>query len=296
MNCNNTVHSKTEERANMKKLKLLFIMSILLSSTLNANAALKVTPTVIELQANKVKGNYITTSFNVQGAPDETIRFKVYPSYFEITEEGKMGEIQNATQSNSLVNNARFIPNEFTLVNGNPQKVRLTIANLDKLPDGESRMVLFLEDVQAKEVILPYANKNVTTKLIVKTRVGIPVYVDKGRFVKCGQFDDLTIKKDKNDLYYKLKLSSSGNSKVRYMGKAQIIKNKQLVSEFPVNSNTIKSMGNLYSTEKIPLENIKECGEYTLRIVLNYQDEKGKTKNMIKETVFTVENIQHNTI
>lgn len=276
----------------MKKLKLLLTTLFLLSSFTSAHAALKVSPTVIELEGNKARGNYITTSFNVQGGDKETVRFKVYPSYFEITEDGKMGEIKNTDQPNSLVNKARFIPNEFTLKNGVPQKVRLTIANLDKLPDGESRMVLFLEDVVAKEIILPYENKNVTTKLIVKTRVGIPIYVDKGRFIKCGHFDDLTVKKEKDDLVFNLKLSSSGNSKVRYKGKAQIIKDKKLISEFPVTSNTIKNAGNLYVTEKVPTQDIKEKGDYTLRVVLNYEDEKGRTKSMIKETVFSVENIQ----
>lgn len=280
----------------MKKLKFLFTALLLFLTFTAADAALKVSPTVIELNGNKTRGNYITTSFNVQGGEKETVRFKVYPSYFEITENGKMGEIQNVNAPNSLVDKARFVPNEFTLVNSASQKVRLTIANLDKLPDGESRMVLFLEDVVPKEIILPYENKNVTTKLIVKTRVGIPVYVDKGRFVKCGHFDDLTIKKEKNDLIFNLKLSSSGNSKVRYTGKAQIIKDKKLISEFPVDSNTIKNGGNLYANEKIPTQELREIGNYTLRVVLNYKDEKGSSKNMIKETVFTVENIQNTQI
>ncbi len=273
-------------------MKKFFILLLLLCNLQNTNAALRVTPTVVELNANKAKGNYMTTSFDVKGGDNETIRFKIYPSYFDITEEGKMNEISNSTSPNSLVNNVRFIPNEFTLINGASQKVRLTIADLNKLPDGENRMVLFLEDVQAKEVILPHHNRDIVTRLIVKSRVGIPVYVDKGRFVKCGRFNDLTIENDKKNLYFKLSLSSTGNSKVRYNGKAQIIKEKKLIDEFPVASNTIKNNGNLYVTEIIPIKNIKEKGNYKIRVILNYKDEKGNNKNMTKETEFSVENIE----
>lgn len=276
----------------MKALKLFFIFAALLSGLTSADAALKVTPTVVELDANKARGNYLTTSFTVEGGKSETIRFKVYPEFFEITEDGKMNSIPKTDALNSLMTHARFVPNEFTLTNGVPQKVRLTLANLDKLPDGESRMVLFLEDVVAKEVILPYSQKDVTTKLVVKTRVGIPIYVDKGKFVKCGRFDDLQVQKVEDNLVYKLKLSSTGNSKVRYHGRAQIIKGRELISEFNVSSNTIKSMGNLYNSDVLPISDIKECGDYTLRVILNYKDEKGRPKNMVKETIFTVQNIQ----
>ncbi|MFQ8626425.1 MAG: hypothetical protein ACLSA2_08180 [Candidatus Gastranaerophilaceae bacterium] len=41
-----------------------------------------------------------------------------------------------------------------------------------------------MEDVAAREIVLPSGNRNVTTKLLVKTRVGIPVYLDKGNVTK----------------------------------------------------------------------------------------------------------------
>lgn len=270
-------------------MKKILVLALLIINVQTVFAALKVSPTVIELNANKAKGNYLTTSFNVRGDEGETIRFKVYPSYFEITEEGKMFENPELKSEHSLVNNARFIPNEFTLTNGEEQKVRVTISDLDKLPDGENRMVLFLEDVQAKEIVLPFEKKDVVTKLLVKTRVGIPVYVDKGKFVKCAVLNDLKINKKQNDLFFDLNLTSNGNSKVRYRGIGQIIRGKELVDEFSVYSKTIKNNGDLYVSQKIPLENIKENGEYKLRVILNYENEKGNTKNLIKETFFNVE-------
>ena len=127
--------------------------------------------------------------FTVQGGEDETIRFKVYPEYFKITSKGAMDMLEKMPAEDSLINNIKFVPSEFTLQNGRIQKVRVTVSDFDKLPDGESRLVLFLEDVAAKEVILPYQNKDVTTKLLVKTRVGIPVYLDKGHVIKKGEIE-----------------------------------------------------------------------------------------------------------
>ncbi len=271
--------------------KLLIAAAIFMTTTTVSQAALKVTPTVLELNANNARGNYITTSFNVQGAEDETIRFKVYPSYFEISDQGKMNEFPQSEDPHSLVKNVRFMPNEFTLANGRAQKVRLTVANLKSLPEGESRMILFLEDVVAKEIILPYKN-DVSTKLLVKSRVGVPLYVDKGKFVKCASFDDLTIKKNTDGMILNAKLLSKGNSKVRYSGKAQIIKDKKLVDEFKMNTNAIKNNGELYVSQNIPLNKITETGDYKLRVILNYKNEKEANKQIIKEAEFSVDTIE----
>lgn len=263
---------------------------------MQANAAIKVTPTMIELNANTAHGNYLTSSFDVQGDKNEIIRFKVYPEYFKITSEGTMDALEKMDAPDSLIKYVRFVPSEFTLQNGKTQKVRLTVANLNQLADGESRMVLFLEDVAAKEVILPYENKKVTTKLIIKTRVGIPVYVDKGRVVKNAVLEDLKVKKNNEKLVADIKLVSDGNSKVRYSGKAQIIKDKKLVDEYKIKNNVIGAKNSLFSQEDIPLDKITENGNYTLRMLINYTDEKGRNKNLIKETMFTVDCLPQSSI
>ena len=164
----------------------------------------------------------------------------------------------------------------------------VTFTDLKSLPDGESRMVMFIEDVAAKEIILPNKNKNVNTKLIVKTRLGIPIYVDKGRFVKTGSFNNLTVEKNNKNLVYHMQLSASGNSKVRYHGKAQIIKDKKLIQEFNMNSNTIRANGVFEETGLIP-DNL-EAGDYILKVILTYKNEKGENKNLIKEISFNVSN------
>ncbi len=271
----------------MKKL-LTFIVFLCTVSISQVQAAVKVSPTLIELNANKSNGNYLTTSFCVQADKNEIIRYKLYPEYFTITDEGKMNAITTADKPDNLIPRARFVPNEFTLKNGVPQLVRVTFTDLKSLPDGESRMVMFIEDVAAKEIILPNKNKNVNTKLIVKTRLGIPIYVDKGRFVKAGSFDNLSVERNNKNLVYHMQLSSKGNSKVRYHGKAQIIKDKKLIQEFNMNSNTIRANGNFKESGLIP--NNLEDGDYIFKVILTYKNEKGENKNLIKEISFNVSN------
>ena len=279
----------------MKRISICLLI-LFLASFSKAYAALKVTPTVIELNANQTKGNYLTTAFDVQGDKNETIRFKIYPSYFKITPQGTMEIIDNSSEADNLTKNVRFVPNEFTLQGGNRQKIRLTVANLKNIPDGESRMVLFLEDVAAKELTLPSNVKNVSTKLIVKTRVGIPVYLDKGKFVKCANIENIDLKKQDKELNLALRLSSTGNSKVRYTGRAQIIKDKQLVGEYKIKNRVIGSNNTLLAQEKIPLNDIKENGNYTLRLVIQYADEKGRLKSLIEENQFTIDELVNTNI
>lgn len=271
--------------------RVFYILSVLILTGIFSvsDAAIKVTPTILELNTNNARTNYLTASFDIQGDKNETIRFKVYPEYFKISDTGTMDIYENSDETDCLIKNARFVPNEFTLQNGKSQKVRLTIADLKSLPDGESRMVLFLEDVAAKELFLPSGQRDVQTKLLIKTRVGIPVYVDKGHFVKCAKIDAFNIEKNENEIKAALKIISEGNSKVRYTGKAQIIKDKKLIGEYPVKSNVVGSNSILLTNEAIPLENITDEGEYTLRMILNYSDEKGKLKSIIKENKFTIE-------
>ena len=269
-------------------LRKFAVLLIFLFQITPAFATVKVMPTLIELNANKSRGNYLTTSFSVQADKNETVRFKLYPEYFTITDEGKMDAKPASNDADNLITHARFVPNEFTLKNGIPQIVRVTFTDLKSLPDGESRMVMFIEDVAAKEIMLPNTNKNLNTRLIVKTRLGIPIYVDKGRFIKIGNFDDLKVEKSNKNLVYKMNLSANGNSKVRYHGKAQIIKDNQLIKEFPVNSNTIRANGVFFGSGVIP-ENL-EPGDYVFKVILTYKNEKGENKNLIKETQFHVDN------
>ena len=85
-----------------------------------------------------------------------------------------------------------------------------------------------------------------------------------------------------------MKILSDGNSKIRYSGKAQIIKGRTLIDEKPINNNVVGKKNFLLTNEILPMDKITEGGEYKIRLILNYKDENGKTKNLIKESTVNV--------
>lgn len=93
------------------------------------------------------------------------------------------------------------------------------------------------------------------------------------------------------ELQVALKLSSSGNSKVRYTGKAQIIKDKNLIGEYKIKNHVIGSNNTLSISENIPLNDIKENGDYILRLIIQYTDEKGRLKSLTRESQFTIDDL-----
>ncbi len=181
----------------------------------------------------------------------------------------------------------RFVPSEFTVPPGKSQKVRVNIANIKNLPDGESRAILYLEDVNPKEMNVPN-NFGIGAQLILKTRVGVPVYVDKGKFVKQADIESFEVTKVKNGYLAKAKVLSKGNSKIRYYGKIQIVKGKKLIEEITVESHVVGAENSYLLTEEIATDKIKEAGEYTVRLVLTYTDENDNKKNIKKDAILVM--------
>lgn len=283
----------------MKKLCILILM--LFFSLVEANAAIKISPSTIELNANTTKKDYISTAFNVSGGINETIRFKLYPVFFKYDEKGRFIELKDTGQKDSLMGKIKFYPMEFTCQNGQPQKVRLTITGIKELQNGESRLMLFLEDVNTKEVLLSKLNGNIGGKILVKTRVGVPIYVDKGNFTKKAQLLTLNVNENNGILNCAYKISSNGTSKVRYTGYGYITDdNNNLIKKFKViSSNVPGGMGSYI--EKEQKVDLKDCvlnngKNYNLKFVLTYKDEQYKEKILKRETSFNIVKSNKNNI
>ncbi len=283
----------------MKKLCILILM--LFFSLVEANAAIKISPSTIELNANTTKKDYISTAFNVSGGINETIRFKLYPVFFKYDEKGRFIELKDTGQKDSLMGKIKFYPMEFTCQNGQPQKVRLTITGIKELQNGESRLMLFLEDVNTKEVLLSKLNGNIGGKILVKTRVGVPIYVDKGNFTKKAQLLTLNVNENNGILNCAYKISSNGTSKVRYTGYGYITDdNNNLIKKFKViSSNVPGGMGSYI--EKEQKVDLKDCvlnngKNYNLKFVLTYKDEQDKEKILKRETSFNIVKSNKNNI
>ena len=271
----------------MKK-KILGLL-IALTFTIPAFASVAVSPTRIEINANKVKTNYITTAIEIKGDSKELMRFKVYPGFFTIDQKGEVVMQDKSTDPHDLSKRIRFVPSEFNVAQGKSQKLRINIANLNTLPDGENRAMLYIEDVNPKELNLNTGHAGIGAQLIVKTRIGVPVYIDKGKVTKEAEIEYLNIVKEKDGLYTDMKVLSKGNSKVRYNATVQIIQGKKLIDEYSSGERVVGSNNYFIDKRKIETSNIKGAGEYTLRVILSYFDENGKRKNIKKETNLVIQ-------
>ena len=94
----------------MKKI-LLFIL-ILFFSFVEAKAAIKISPSTIELNANTTKKDYISTAFNVSGGINETIRFKLYPVFFKFDEKVRFIELKDMGQKDTLMVKKKIYPKD----------------------------------------------------------------------------------------------------------------------------------------------------------------------------------------
>lgn len=265
--------------------KLVWTFILTFAVALQANAAIRISQDKFEFTV-KPNSKFLTGSFTVQANTDETIRFKVYSEYFETSELGIMETGLSSDSPNSLVSNIRFNPTEFTLSSGKAQKVRFTITNMDKLSEGESRAALFLEDAKTKEQALPSESEQFSAYILLRTRVAVPIYVDKGKVIKTCSVDGLFVDTNNNNCLYTLNVKSSGNSKVRIKGTGQIIKDNKLIEEFPLNERPIQAGTNGLIQNEIPVNDLKQDEEYKLRMNLIYKDEKGKLKPLKSETLF----------
>ena len=87
-----------------------------------------------------------------------------------------------------------------------------------------------------------------------------------------------------------MKVVDKGNSKVRLAIKAQILKGKNLVNEYDMRGGTVGGNNYRIFREKINTTDIKDSGEYSLRVVISYFDQNGKKINLKKETVVNIQN------
>lgn len=271
--------------------KKILTTTLALMLSVPAFASVAVSPTRIEINANKIKSNYLTTAIEVKGDTKELMRFKAYPGYFTIDSKGEMVMIDDSKNNpHDLSKKVRFVPSEFTVAQGKSQKLRINIANLNQLPDGESRAVLFIEDVNPKEIAVNTGRDGIGAQLIVKTRVGVPIYVDKGKVSKIAEVEYFNLTSKKDGIYTDMKVLSKGNSKIRYSTNIQIIQGKKLIDEFSLSGKVIADNSSYVDRQKIRTSKISSSGEYTVRAIVSYLDENGKRKSIKKEASLNITN------
>ncbi len=267
--------------------KSILAILIMMGLSIPTYASISVSPTRIEMDANKVRNNYATCAVEVKGDAKVPMRFKAYAGYFEITDQAGMEIKKSSDNPHDISKKVRFVPSEFTVPAGKTQKLRINVANIKSLPEGESRAVLFIEDVNVKEIDVPN-NMGIGAQLILKTRVGVPIYVDKGKYVKQAVVEYFNVVKGKDGQYSEVKLVSTGNCRVRYGGRFQIIKGKKLIDEYPIDGKVVGNNNFYVAKQKIVTDKIKEPGDYTLRMILDYQNEDNNKKIIKKDAILKI--------
>lgn len=263
----------------MKKILSLLISFFMATQ---AFASIAIMPTTIELNTNKIRSNYASTSIEVKGDNVKAIRFKVYPGYFKINEKGEAVQIEQGTEPNDISKKIKFVPSEFTVQPGKSQKVRLNIVGLNTLPDGENRGLIYIEDVQPQLYPVNTGMSGFGAQIIVKSRIAIPIYLDKGKYIKKGEMESFSVTKEKDGQYVNAKIISTGNSKIRYQARIQIYDdNNKLIKEQSILGGVVGDNNYRNVKEKIDTKDIP-AGSYTLRCVFSYTDERGK-KQVLKQ-------------
>ena len=249
--------------------KKILTTTLALIMTVPAFASIGVSPTRIEINANKLKTNYVTTAIDVKGSPNASTRYKVYTGYFKVNENNEAVMIDHSNGDiYDLSKKVRFVPSEFSIPQGKSQKVRVNVAGLKQLPAGESRAMIYIEDLNPKEMALPTYREGIGAQIIVKTRAGIPLYIDNGRINKVGEIEKFEVVKAKDGLYAETKILSKGNTRIRCNS---------------IGEKVVSGGGYNISKDKIRIDNIPNSGEYTVTLVVSYADENGKRKNIKKE-------------
>ena len=269
--------------------KLLGLLIAFMMAT-QAFASIAVAPMRIEIDGNKFRGNYLSTSINVTGDIRKPMRFKVSAGYFKLNDKNELVIIEDNDGSDpyDISKKIKFVPSEFNVMPGKSQRVRLNILNLNKLADGESRAILFIEDVDPKEFALDTGRSGYGAQLIVKTRLGVPIYIDKGKVSKVGEVEYFKVVQGKDGLYSEVKINSTGNSRIRYSGKYQIIQGRKLIDEYTIDGHVVECGTQYIAREKIKVDKIKQGGEYTLRAIISYMDGNGKRQNIKQEVPLNI--------
>ena len=269
----------------MKRKIFGILLGIFMMSQVQASISLA--PTRLEINADKQRGNYITTAIDVRGDVQKPMRFKAYTEYFTINEKGEMVMIEKSDDPYNLAKKIKFVPSEFTVQPGKNQKFRVNIAGLNQLQNGEHRAVIYLEDVNPKEYNLETGRSNIGAQLIVKTRMGVPVYVDKG-VTRKGEIDEFSIEQSKEGFVSNIKILSTGNTRIRYNAKIQIIEGKNLIDEADLSSCVVGQNNYIKKKEFIKFNKVP-VGTYTARLIVTYTDQNNKKQSMKKETTLNIQ-------
>jgi P pilus assembly chaperone PapD len=120
------------------------------------------------------KGGQSKNSITVTNNGKEPLRMRVYTENF--TYDRQKGFVTISNHDRSAIQYLQFSPRELVVPPGVTRNIRVASTLPPSLPDGEYRVVLFLEDLKEKK-LQNNANNN---PVVMKARVASVFYISKG--------------------------------------------------------------------------------------------------------------------
>jgi hypothetical protein len=92
-----------------KKILGLLIATMI---AIPAYANITVSPTKLEINANKIKSNYATMAVDVRGSNQKAVRYRAYTEYFEIDENAQMKKPDGKNNPHNILTKCSFQPKD----------------------------------------------------------------------------------------------------------------------------------------------------------------------------------------
>lgn len=205
-------------------------------------AQVNISPMIIETQETRGQAQGV---ININNSGNETYRARIYTEPFTYDRDTGFKTVESSP--NDLSPYLQFSPREVNIKPGESRRIRLLSRLAPNLPDGEYRTVVFTEELKE---LPPGTTGN---QVLVKTRVGVTVYVRKGVATPKIEMGDASLHSKDNQVQLL----------VRNTGKASIS---------PKASWTIKQGEKVIKTHSEDLSTVLAGNERNL--VLSFPDEK----------------------
>lgn len=236
-----------------------------------AQAQLKVSPLVIEAQADKGKSRGVVELTN---NGNEVFRARVYAQPFTYSRDG-FKSVESSP--NDLTPYMIFSPRELVIQPGQTRQIRMNTRLLPSMKGKEYRAVIFAES-------LVEMKKREDDAISIKPRFGIPVYVRHGEISS-----NLTVKSASFNPQQKaiqLLVSNDGKASLRAQAEWTLKQNQTKVAAGEVSQTTVIAEGERYIWIKLPNSDKQvSAGNYQLSGDLIWGDKKNKLPFQVDVTI-----------
>jgi hypothetical protein len=215
------------------KRKIFFSLGILLLSLLLSTKGQGATQLIIQpsrFELLLTPGKTETQAITITNSGTETLRIGVDVRDWEMDEEGNPLFIKPGESFNSSASWLKFNPRLFQLAPGAQQVVRFSITTPSQAPAGEHRCAILFAGEPVEEATLTMVSNILVT-----------IYGYTQPVLRRGFLEEVSVDYRKQDgLHLKCKITSNGNSHLRFHGRFKIYgENNTVLGEGDYNGNVV---------------------------------------------------------